>query len=204
MEHPDVRISPVHETCLVGTVSATWAAQRLAAVGLAADDGDASDGTVTAAVCAQDAAFHGLAFREAILMVNGRDQATLLVQGVESRPWFARVERRRNHAPYDAGTITRSATTMDVRVGDTLLLTATVSAAPTSPGRYLTVGELYGLPGWRAAIDLSGSLLERAFDPATDTFTPGSLLQEAGFTPKSWWVGDDGVHARGKVERYTP
>lgn len=218
-QHLAVGIEPVEELCLDGKVNAAWAEGILAAEGLHAR---IVDGHAVATVCGQHARFMGLAFSEATASLAVSDtaggaslDAVYLADALNSRAFFAWVERSKNKLPYREGKVETRAAGDSLRmrfvVGTTEVLDATAPAIP--PGSPTAMANYEGpayLAGGRVfEVRLLGNETTVPFDPSTHSFTlapagrdPISDLLSAGqFTPTQWRVRPAGRHEKGRTKK---
>lgn len=218
-KHLGISIEPVEELCLDGKVDATWAEGILAAEGLHAR---IVDGAAVATVCGQHSRFMGLAFSEATATLwvtnsagGGSADAVYLADALNSRAFFAWVERSKNKLPYRNGQVeTRAAgdsLRMRLVVGTTEVLDAAAPAippgSPTAMANY--EGPAYLAGGKVFEVRLLGNETTVPFDASTHTFKlaaagrdPMSDLLTAGrFTPTQWRVRPAGRHEKGRTKK---
>jgi len=211
-----IRVDGVVETCLLGEVDAAWVRALLAEEGLVPSGG--------AMLCGTDLTWSGTRFQEAVFVLGTGPVGELspgwfLVSALNSRPFFAWVERTKNRSPYwpgrvvvDAGEHAARLTVGGRRAG---ILDAT-AAAPASEAVVRTEAEFRGpihLPGraWFAA-EFTGAQDTWPFQPGVDAFvrTEGSadplgvVLGAAGFQPRSWSLRAAGVHAKSETQGVRP
>lgn len=202
-----IRVEGVQETCLLGEVDAAWADALMAAEGLVA--------THRAMLCAMDLTWEGRRFQEAVFTLEVAatgDQAAgwYLLSALNTRAFFAWVERSRNRSPYWPGKVVRDPGDATARLSLAGRRGGIAEASCPAPAPEATAVEApfqgpIQLPErhWFDA-EFSGGQRVWDFRPGVDTWSVGSLtadpmataLHASGFVPKQWAVREAGVHAK--------
>ncbi len=210
----DLRVEGVVESCLVGEVDAAWVAALLAPEGLVFAG--------SAMVCGTDLEWSGTPFQEAVFVVATAPVGELgagwfLVSALNSRPFFAWVERTKNRSPYWPGRIVIDPGDHYARITVGGRRAGIFEA--TSAGGEEVVRSDEGfrgpihLPGraWFAA-EFSGDRESWAFRTVSSTFVvaPGGTepfavaLERSAFQPREWSVREQAVHAKSGTQAVRP
>lgn len=204
----DLRIEGAHETCLLGEADAAWVAEVLAPEGLEPAGG--------AMLCAMAMTWEGRDFQEAVFVLGTapageRPAGWFLLSALNTRTFFAWVERTRNRAPYWPGKVLRDPGEALARVSLAGRRGGIVDALAPAPAPESVqavdqpfVGPIH-LPGrrWFDA-EFTGAQTVWDFRPGVDRFALGSLtadpmataLHASGFVPKRWAVREAAAHSK--------
>lgn len=204
----DLRVDGVTETCLVGEVDAAWVAGVLEPEGLRPTGG--------AMLCAMAMTWEGRALQEAVFVLGTEAQDAqpagwFLLSALNTRTFFAWVERTRNRAPYWPGKVLldpgEDAARLALAGRRGGVVDARSPAPRPEPVQALElpfVGPIH-LPDkhWFDA-EFTGTQLLWDFRPGVDSFQLGTLtadpmataLHASGFVPRQWALRTAGSHAK--------
>lgn len=201
----DLTVSPVHETCVEGSASPSWAESVLAAEGLRPAQ---VDDRAQVKLCGTTARFGHRTFSEGTLSVVVDDGSAFLVGALQTIGMYAWVERTRNKSPYVHGDVDEAHDATGVhlvwRVHGNEVLSATGAPVDGPTVDEVFEGPIHQPGGTCFDARLAAARQRRAFDAATDVVVFGEgpladVLRSADFTPTGWVVAADGVHAKNKT-----
>jgi hypothetical protein len=221
-------VYPVREVSLLGSADFAFWADRLAADHLVPM---AIEGEARVMICASDAKYMGIRFRELSISIfcqrqdGNQQEAVYLLQAFNSMRWFAWVERRMFSTPYNHATINidaRAPASLQLSIGDPPIFRARMSR--DSPGREPSyfgekswAGPVY-LPRRRSGetkqgkcffAKLSGPTWSYTFDDVADAIILRPVMQypvvqwliESKFAGKEWTIRENATHAKSKTYR---